>query len=275
MNLLSVLNTRELYTQRSMERHDISILILVAVIAMAFPILYRAQANENTTPLVVYKVSALAERSRSNEVIVKQPTPTRESWNIAAQQDEELVDSVPEYVEETILPEPEQVESPVFVQAINVTEPALVTIEEKNDGPDTEFAETILREIQRLTERVRKHEDLRVLKDSSSLTSIALGHSVDMITYDYFAHTAPNGCTLTCRFENAAYSATTWGENIAYIEGDHMPGAKEVAQSFFEKWMESKGHRENILSEEYTHQGIGVIVQGDAVYVTVNFAKPL
>ena len=266
-------------------------LFLFAVIAMAFPVLYSAQADEADVSLVTYQVSALTERTIEDEVVIQKLPSVREpQWNLEVPQ--EVVVAEPEVEEEeeeevqstkpvqTVKPAPTPIVEPAPVQKVVIAEPVVVTevIEKKEELMDersAQFANMILLEIQRLTNRARKHEDLHTLKNSTSLTSIALEHSADMLSQDYFAHTTPGGCTLTCRFEVYGYDASTWGENIASMEGVPMPSAKEVAQSFFEQWMESNGHRENILSNEYTHQGIGVLVQGDEVYVTVNFAKPL
>jgi uncharacterized protein YkwD len=257
-----------------MERHNVSIFTLVAVVAMAFPVLYSTHAKEFSSPQVVYQVSALSIKTEVLEKRVAQTHLTQRPWDIHSEYEDTVTEPKIVYVEESLKPEKAQMEVPVVEQVLTVAERVVVP-DELPDELDVEFKKTILLEIQRLTDRVRTHDGLHLFKHSSAITDIALEHSEDMIDETYFAHTSPDGCTLTCRFENADYTASTWGENIASMEGDNVPTAKEVATSFFEQWMDSKGHRKNILSAEYTHQGIGIAREGETLFVTVNFAKPL
>jgi uncharacterized protein YkwD len=39
-------------------------------------------------------------------------------------------------------------------------------------------------------------------------------------------------------------------------------------------WMGSEGHRKNVLSKNFTHQGLGVVINGNALYATEVFARP-
>ncbi|WP_196049123.1 CAP domain-containing protein, partial [Clostridium saudiense] len=62
-----------------------------------------------------------------------------------------------------------------------------------------------------------------------------------------------------------------WGENIAYIGGVSDPTA--LANQFMTNWMNSQGHRENILSTNFSSIGVGVYKIGNKVYVTQEFYK--
>lgn len=142
-----------------------------------------------------------------------------------------------------------------------------------NDGSlySDAFAEELAHEIHRLTNIERNKAGLPSLAWDNDLVRIAIGHSQDMVDDDFFAHTHPNGCTLTCRFDRAGYTAWAWGENIAYIGTSNTQG---LAARFIQGWMDSPGHRRNILSDNYTHQGIGVVISGRYHYATANFADP-
>ena len=62
-----------------------------------------------------------------------------------------------------------------------------------------------------------------------------------------------------------------WGENIAYIGG--VSDANKLAEQFMTNWMNSSGHRANILSTNFESIGIGVYKSGNRVYATQEFYK--
>ena len=190
---------------------------------------------------------------------------------------------IKEKVQKIIQEEPRVVPPPVKqpVEEIEEVVEKKVVEEEKETAPqsslyDDDFAEELAYEIHRLTNIERNRAGLPSLSWDDGLARIAIGHSGDMINRDYFDHTAPGGpgfgsCDLTCRFDRAGYQAWAWGENIAYI-GTSYP--ENLAARFMEGWMNSPGHRRNILSENYTHEGVGVVVVGRYHFATANFARP-
>lgn len=165
---------------------------------------------------------------------------------------------------------PEIIPKPTSVVPV-VDEPSVDTPSES--GADAYLA-TLATEIHRLTNIERSKVGVSTLAYDEALAAIATGHSEDMAQDDYFSHTTPEGCTLTCRFEAADYQASAWGENIAWRSSGTMPEAKELAAHFVEMWMNSTGHRQNMLSTNYTNEGIGLAKIGNKVYATANFAKP-
>ena len=144
--------------------------------------------------------------------------------------------------------------------------------------PDTteadDYLSALANEIHRLTNDVRTQAGVPTLAHDTDLATIATKHSEDMALRDYFSHTSPNGCDHTCRFKQAEYLAKTWGENIAWYSADQLPSATKLATHFVDQWLASSGHRRNILSRTFTHQGIGLASTGNKIYATVNFAKP-
>lgn len=136
------------------------------------------------------------------------------------------------------------------------------------------FAETLTRDLLRLTNEARQAEGLQLLVPDSALTVIANAHSEDMVTNSYFAHADEDGCDLTCRLEESEYVASAWAENIAVLHKSDLISTEEVAEHIFESWMESDGHRKNILNGSYTQVGIGFAYDGRSVYVTADYAKP-
>lgn len=80
-------------------------------------------------------------------------------------------------------------------------------------------------------------------------------HSLDMDLRNFFSHTNPDDIGPAQRLTNQGVEWTAAGENIA--RGYPTPG------SVMSAWMDSSGHRANILSPYYTHLGVGVHIGGD------------
>jgi uncharacterized protein YkwD len=97
------------------------------------------------------------------------------------------------------------------------------------------------------------------LREDPRLRRAALAHSSDMVRDGYFAHTAPNGDTFVDRILDARYTHRNdgWslGENLAW--GTDALG---TARGLNQAWMDSPGHRANILKRSYRDLGIGVHV---------------
>lgn len=118
-----------------------------------------------------------------------------------------------------------------------------------------------------------------------NLEDIAQYHSSDMATRGYFSHRSPGGETMTdryekfncdCRVQLGDGEFATGGENIAkFTFENHVPTELDLAEDVVEGWMESEGHRENMLEDDWRREGIGVyaVQSGDriAIYVTQNF----
>ena len=80
-----------------------------------------------------------------------------------------------------------------------------------------------------------------------------------------------SGNYITSKMKADGVSYKAWGENIAYIGGITDPTA--LANKFMENWMNSEGHRKNILSTNFDSIGIGVYQSGNRVYATQEFYK--
>ena len=104
-------------------------------------------------------------------------------------------------------------------------------------------------------ERARRH--LRPLRLNRKLSAAARGHSRAMVEQRFFSHTSLDGTSFVDRIRRTGYleGAGGWsvGENIAYGSGRlSTPRAITTA------WMNSSGHRANILSRSYASIGIGI-----------------
>ena len=69
--------------------------------------------------------------------------------------------------------------------------------------------------------------------------------------------------------DGVSYQA--WGENIAYIGGITDP--TQLANKFMTNWMNSSGHRKNIISTNFKSIGVGAYKVGIKVYATQEFYR--
>ena len=104
----------------------------------------------------------------------------------------------------------------------------------------------------------RATHGLAPVVEAQGLTQPSAAYSARMVAENFFAHVAPDGATLVDRLAGADYIERdgdwTVGENIAWGQGDLA-----TARNIVIAWMNSPGHRENILTGEYTEIGIGIV----------------
>lgn len=111
-------------------------------------------------------------------------------------------------------------------------------------------------EVVALTNAERARAGLRPLAADAPLATAAQAHCADMVARDFYAHTSPDGGRPWDRAAAAGSRRSTIGENIAC--GQRSPA--EVVDG----WMNSPGHRANILKPEFTHIGVGFAGGGRA-----------
>ncbi|MER6566005.1 CAP domain-containing protein [Streptomyces sp. NPDC001093] len=111
-------------------------------------------------------------------------------------------------------------------------------------------------EVVALTNTERGRAGLPPLAADPQLTAAARAHCADMVTRDFYDHIAPDGSRPWDRAAAAGYRGRTIGENIAC--GQRSPA--EVVDG----WMNSPGHRANILKRDFGHIGIGFAGGGRA-----------
>ncbi|MFE4455188.1 CAP domain-containing protein [Streptomyces sp. NPDC056796] len=97
---------------------------------------------------------------------------------------------------------------------------------------------------------------------SASLTALAQDFSEDMAARDFFGHTDPDGATPWDRAAAAGVQGLG-GENIARGQAD--------AQAVMDAWMDSEGHRANILNCDYKTLGVGVHLGSGGPWWTQDF----
>lgn len=105
---------------------------------------------------------------------------------------------------------------------------------------------------------LRTKNGLTPLIWSNSLAAVARAHSYDMASLGYFAHNSLDGRTPAERIKNAGISYRRMAENIA--------AGQDTAAAVFESWMESEGHKQNMLDPELTHLGVGLAASDNSQY---------
>jgi uncharacterized protein YkwD len=149
-----------------------------------------------------------------------------------------------------------------------------------SSGPAAADIET---EIIRLTNDERAAEELPPLTHDPALDKIARAHSRDMLARGFFSHENPDGDGPTERAEKAGYNThkkvgrnemVGVGENIGMMPlgsvediGFVEREARSIAAAQVRGWMDNRGHRSNILSEDYERIGVGVVYDGKGAYI--------
>jgi uncharacterized protein YkwD len=105
----------------------------------------------------------------------------------------------------------------------------------------------------------RRTRGLRPLRLDGKLNRAAAGHARDMVAKRYFDHDSRDGSTFAHRIKRTGWTKTrrsyTMGENIAY-GGGHLSTPRSIVRS----WMQSSGHKANILARDFRFIGIGIAV---------------
>ena len=130
--------------------------------------------------------------------------------------------------------------------------------------PDTELAPTAenLARIRVATlclmNGERRKQGLPALATDPILAKASIRHSIDMVRRAYFAHDSPDGKSVVDRLRAAHYIAKSkrWivGENLAWGSGQ-LGCPRAIVQA----WLNSPGHRKNLLSPRYSAVGVGVV----------------
>jgi uncharacterized protein YkwD len=95
------------------------------------------------------------------------------------------------------------------------------------------------------------------LVENAALSTASAGYSQRMVAQGFFGHESPDGGTLVQRLTDAGYL----GDDDAWVVGENIgwgQASLATARSMVTAWMNSPGHRENLLSADYTQVGLGL-----------------
>lgn len=133
---------------------------------------------------------------------------------------------------------------------------------EQPSNPSGNFA-SFQKEVLDLVNKERTSRGLQALKFNSELSNVATLKSQDMIDKNYFDHTSPTYGSPFDMMKKFGISYTSAGENIAM--------GQETPQEVMNAWMNSDGHRKNILNPDFTELGVGIAAKGSSLYWTQMF----
>ncbi|MFD3696846.1 CAP domain-containing protein [Streptomyces sp. NPDC058646] len=134
--------------------------------------------------------------------------------------------------------------------------PAAPSAPEASQAPSGPAAEVLV-----LVNKERAAVGCQALTVNAKLTKAAQDHSADMAAHSNMSHTGSDGSDPGRRITRAGYVWSTYGENVAY--GYSTPA------KVMEGWMNSPGHKRNILDCSFKEIGIGLAQPGH--YWTQNF----
>lgn len=138
-----------------------------------------------------------------------------------------------------------------------------ITIPSANTTVQAQEAEVV-----RLVNAERAKKGLMALTINWEVSRVARYKSADMANKGYFSHTSPTYGSPFNMMENFGIRFSAAGENIAY--------GQQTAASVMTAWMNSPGHKANILNPSYTQIGVGLAANSRGVkYWTQMFIKPL
>jgi uncharacterized YkwD family protein/spore coat assembly protein SafA len=139
--------------------------------------------------------------------------------------------------------------SEIIAANSHIKNPALIYPNQKLTIPLNNDVKTIENQVIALTNQERAKNGLPALKADWELSRVARYKSADMRDKRYFSHTSPTYGSPFTMMKNFGITYRTAAENIA--QGQRT--AAEVVKA----WMNSPGHRANILNKSMTHIGVG------------------
>jgi uncharacterized protein YkwD len=108
-----------------------------------------------------------------------------------------------------------------------------------------------------LLNRERAARGVRPLRANSKLARAARGHARDMVARRYFSHQSRSGASFSARIKRTGWTRSrrsyTMGENIGW-----GGGSLSSPRAMVRGWMNSAGHRANILSRSFKQIGVGI-----------------
>jgi len=156
--------------------------------------------------------------------------------------------------------------SEIIQQNPQIKNPALIYPGQKITIPNIDDVKALEDEVIKLVNAERAKNGLGALKANWQLSRVARYKSQDMVNKGYFSHTSPTYGSPFNMMESFGLKFSAAGENIAY--GPRTP------QEVMNAWMNSPGHRSNILNPSYTEIGVGLAKTKNGVsYWTQMFIK--
>ncbi|MDP5275962.1 CAP domain-containing protein [Chengkuizengella axinellae] len=214
-------------------------------------------ADASQLQVKTYKVGSQLSQAEMNQMIEKAISQVGSQYNINI---DELMKQVEQGNYAQGVKTPKVVAQPNYqapAQPTQTTEAPEETTTTENETTNEEASDLadFEQQVVDLTNAERAKYGLAPLEVDLELSEVAEAKSADMQSRGYFDHNSPTYGSPFDMMTSFGISYTSAAENIAY--GQQTP--EEVVNA----WMNSEGHRKNILSSSYTHIGVGYVEEGD------------
>ena len=147
-----------------------------------------------------------------------------------------------------------------------ITNPSQIYPGQKINIPSIDDVKALEQKVAALVNQQRANNGLPALKFNWEVSRVARYKSQDMIDKKYFDHQSPTYGSPFNMMENFGIKFSAAGENIAY--------GQKTPEAVMNSWMNSPGHRSNILSPTYNQIGVGVAKSANGTfYWTQMFIK--
>ncbi|MGG0543038.1 CAP domain-containing protein [Priestia aryabhattai] len=229
--------------------------------AVSLGLLTAGQANaaapDCNTPKQITIKDAQAAQNINVDELLKKFNAQGQSAQAAPQQETQAPDQAEEAPQE-------QAQAPE--QSEEAKAPEQNTKAQQSENTDkaeqTKDASQFEQKVVDLVNQERQKQGLKPLTLNKKLSDVARTKSKDMMDKGYFDHNSPTYGSPFDMMKQFGIEYTTAGENIA--KGQQSP------EDVMNAWMNSDGHRKNILNPDFTEIGVGY-VKGDTTYWTQQF----
>lgn len=149
-----------------------------------------------------------------------------------------------------------------------IKNPSMIYPGQKLTVPTMQGIKSLESQVVKLVNVERSKQGLQPLTENWQLSRVARYKSADMAAKNYFSHTSPTYGSPFRMMESFGIKYSSAGENIAY--------GQKTPQQVMTAWMNSPGHRSNIMSPSYTQIGVGYATNKSGTpYWTQMFIRPI
>ncbi len=149
-----------------------------------------------------------------------------------------------------------------------IANPSMIYPGQKLTVPTMQGIKSLESQVVKLVNAERAKQGLQPLTENWQLSRVARYKSADMATKNYFSHTSPTYGSPFRMMESFGIKYSSAGENIAY--------GQKTPQQVMTAWMNSPGHRSNIMSPSYSQIGVGYATnKSGTAYWTQMFIRPI
>ncbi|MEW4275912.1 CAP domain-containing protein [Priestia aryabhattai] len=233
--------------------------------AVSLGLLTAGQANAaapdcNTPKQITIKDAQAAQNINVDELLKKFNAQGQSAQAAAPQQETQAPDQA-EAAPQEQAKAPEQSEEAKAPEQTQQNTKAQQS-ENTDKAEQTKDASQFEQKVVDLVNQERQKQGLKPLTLNKELSDVARTKSKDMMDKGYFDHNSPTYGSPFDMMKQFGIEYTTAGENIA--KGQQSP------EDVMNAWMNSDGHRKNILNPDFTEIGVGY-VKGDTTYWTQQF----